>query len=284
MSSDAGVLLGEAIPSFLITFREGLEAFLLVGIMLSYLDRVNASRYKRHVLFGVGAGLIASILAAFVFQVVVSQFENDYYRSCLMIGILLFAGGVLTYMAIWMQRQARARSSEVQRQLDAHVGAGNLLGMVSLSFAAVLREGIETVLFFSALAYSPQGLRFDSALVGGLLGIALSIVLVYALLRGSRRVPLTPFFKYTSLLLIVIAAGLLSTSIDLMQSLRWLPVLSEKLFDISWILRDDRGVGVFLRALFGYNAAPSGLQFVVWTGYLALFVLLWRRAYASSTA
>ena len=282
MSSDAGVLLGEAFPSFLITFREGLEAFLLVGIMLSYLDRVNASRYKRHVLFGVGAGLIASILAAFVFQVVVSQFENDYYRSCLMIGILLFAGGVLTYMAIWMQRQARARSSEVQRQLDAHVGAGNLLGMVSLSFAAVLREGFETVLFFSALAYSPQGLRLDSGMSGGLLGLAASIALVFALLRGSRRVPLTPFFKYTSLLLIVIAAGLLSSSIDLMQSLRWLPVASEKLFDISWILRDDRGIGVFLRALFGYNAAPSGLQFVVWTGYLALFVMLWRRAYAST--
>jgi high-affinity iron transporter len=284
MSSDAGVLLGEALPSFLITFREGLEAFLLVGIMLSYLDRVNAQRYKRHIFYGVGAGLVTSLLAAFAFQVVVSQFENDYYRSCLMIGILLFASGVLTYMAVWMQRQARARSSEMQRQLDAHVSAGNLIGMVSLSFAAVLREGIETVLFFSALAYSPQGLRTDSALTGGLLGVAASIALVYALLRGSRRVPLTPFFKYTSLLLIVIAAGLLSSSIDLMQSLRWLPMTSERLFDISWILRDDVGIGIFLRALFGYNAAPSGLQFVVWTGYLALFVLLWRRAYATSTA
>ena len=284
MSSDSGVLLGEAFPSFLITFREGLEAFLLVGIMLSYLDRVNAARYKRYVFYGVAAGFGASLLAAFVFQVLVSQFENDYYRSCLMIAVLLFAGGVLTYMAIWMQRQSRARSSEVQRQLNAHVGAGNLLGMVSLSFAAVLREGIETVLFFSALAYSPQGLRLDSAVIGGLLGLGASIALVFALLRGSRRVPLAPFFKYTSLLLIVIAAGLFSSSVDLMQSLQWLPVRSQKLFDISWILRDDRGLGIFLRALFGYNATPSGLQFAVWSCYLALFVMLWRRAYAHSSA
>jgi high-affinity iron transporter len=282
--SDPGVLVGEALPSFLITFREGLEAFLLVGIMLSYLDRMNARAYKRYLYLGIGSGLVVSLAVAFVLQVLVSQFENEYYRTCMMIGILLFASGVLTYMAIWMQRQARARTSAVQRQLDAHVGTGNLVGMVSLSFAAVLREGFETVLFFSALAYAPQGLRFESGVTGGLLGLAASIAVVYFLLRGTRRVPLTAFFKYTSLLLIVIAAGLLSSSIDMMQSIDWLPVLSQRVFDISWVLRDDQGIGVFLRALFGYNASPSGLQFGVWACYMALFVVLWRRAYASSTA
>ena len=109
MSSDSGLLLGEALPSFLITFREGLEAFLLVGIMLSYLERVNAQRYKRYVFYGVGAGLAASLAAAFVFQVLVSQFENDYYRSCLMIAVLLahvflaYFVGVDT-LAQWVRR------------------------------------------------------------------------------------------------------------------------------------------------------------------------------------
>jgi len=284
MPANLGVLLTEGFPSFLITFREALEAFLLVGIMLSYLDRVNAKAYKRYLYYGVVAGLLVSLVVAFLFQVVVSQFENEYYRNCLMIGILLFASGVLTYMAIWMQRQARERASEVQKQLDSHIDARNLVGMVSLSFVAVLREGFETVLFFSALAYAPQGLRFESGLTGGLLGVAASIALVYVLLRGSRRVPLTPFFKYTGLLLIVIAAGLFSSSVNLMQAVDWLPVMVEQLFDISWILRDDEGIGIFLRALFGYNAAPTALQFVAWVGYLGLFVVLWKRAYASAAA
>jgi len=272
------------LSSFLITFREGLEAFLLVGIMLSYLDHVKAAGYKRYIHLGVLAGFLASVVAAFVFQVVVSQFENEYYRQCLMIGILLFASGVLSYMAIWMQRQSKGRASEVQRELDHHIGAGNLVGMVLLSFVAVLREGVETVLFFSALVYAPAGLSLEQGIGGGLLGLAASIALVYALLRSTRRVPLAPFFKYSGLLLIVIAAGLFSSGINLMQAVEWIPVLVTQVFDISGVLDDTRGIGLFLRALFGYNAAPTFLQFLAWVGYLALFGVFWRRAYAPAHA
>jgi high-affinity iron transporter len=272
------------LASFLITLREGLEAFLLVGILLSYLERLGAAHYQRYVYLGALAGLFASVLAAFVLQLVVSQFDDEYYRTCLMIGILLFASGLLTYMAIWMQRQARERTSEVRRQLEAHVGARNLLGMVSLSFAAVLREGIETVLFFSALAYAPAGLSFQSGLLGGLLGLAASAALVYAMLRGSRRVPIGAFFKYTGLLVLVIAAGLLSSSVNMMQAVGWLPFLDSPLFDISFLLGDRDGIGLFLRALFGYNASPTPLQFVAWAGYLGLFLALWRRAHAGAIA
>jgi high-affinity iron transporter len=269
--------------SFLITFREGLEAFLLVGIMLSYLERMNAAGDKRYIYYGVAGGLLVSVIVAFLFQVVVSQFENEYYRTALMIFILLFASGVLSYMAIWMQRQARERSSAVRRQLEEHIGARNLIGMVSLSFAAVLREGFETVLFFSALAYAPAGITYQSGLAGGLLGLAASVALVYAMLRSSRRVPLAAFFKYTSLLILVIAAGLLSSSLNMMQGLDWLPFLDRPLFDLSFVLSDRSGIGLFLRALFGYNASPTPLQFAAWAGYLAVFLTLWRRAYAGAT-
>jgi high-affinity iron transporter len=277
------------LASFLITFREGLEAFLLVGIMLSYLERMNAAAYKRYVYCGVAAGLLASLVVAFVLQVVISQFESEYYRNGLMIFILLFASGVLTYMAIWMQRQARARTSAVQKQLAEHIGTRNLVGMVSLAGVAVLREGFETVLFFSALTYAPSGLSYEGGLSGGLLGLGASVALVYAMLRGTRRVPLTAFFKYTGLLILVIAAGLLSSSINMMQAIAWFPVLDATglngtLFDISFLLGDRQGVGLFLRALVGYNASPTPLQFAAWAGYLAVFVTLWRRAYAGATA
>jgi high-affinity iron transporter len=267
--------------AFLITFREGLEAFLLVGIMLSYLDRMNASAQRKYIYYGVGAGLVVSLVIAFAFQVIVSQFENEFYERVLMIFILLFASGMLSYMAIWMQRQARAQASAVERQLAEHISTGNLLGMVSLAFAAVLREGFETVLFLSALNYaSPGGVPLEGGLVGGVLGIASSIALVWLLLRGSRRVPLRLFFKYTSLLILVIAGGLLGSAVNQMEALGWLPPLVPRIFDISWILDDRAGVGVFMRALFGYNAAPSLLQFAVWSGYLMFFLWMWRRSYA----
>jgi len=273
------------LASFLITFREGLEAFLLVGIMLSYLDRLGALQYRRYLYLGVVGGVLASAGVAFLFQVVISQFENEYYQQCLMVFILLFASGVLSYMAIWMQRQSRERTANVQQELGAHISSGNLVGMVSLAFVAVLREGFETVLFFSALVYAEGDvLSLRGGLGGALLGVVSSILLVYLLLRSTRRLALAPFFKYTGLLLIVIAAGLFSSGINLMQAVEWLPTLDAPLFDISFLLDDRGGVGLFIRALFGYNASPTLLQFAGWVSFLGAFVYFWRQAYAPQPA
>jgi high-affinity iron transporter len=268
-------------PSFLITFREGLEAFLLVGIMLSYLSKMGASRFGRYIYMGVAAGLVASLITAVLFQVVIDQFENERYRHILMLSILGFAAAVLSYMAIWMQKQAKAHASEVERDLEQHLSTGNLMGMVLLSAVAVLREGFETVLFFSALAYSTEGgLELKSGLIGGSLGLATSIAVVALLMRGTRKVPIQVFFKYSSLLLILIAAGFVSTCVNLLQALNWLPVLIPHLFDISWLVDDSGTIGIFLRALFGFNSSPGLLQFGSWVAYLAVFIALWRRGYA----
>ncbi|MCW9035131.1 MAG: FTR1 family protein [Rhodospirillales bacterium] len=269
--------------SFLITFREGLEAFLLVGIILSYLTKLNARHYAKYIYFGVAAGLVVSLLVAFLFQVVIDQFDNERYQHFLMIFILSFASIVLTYMAIWMQRQAKAQVDQVKRDLEDHISTGNLWGMVFLAFIAVLREGFETVLFFSALLHSGQGISLEDGLIGAVLGIVLSIALVWALMRGTKQVAIAPFFKYTSLLIIVIAAGLLSSAVNMMQAVHIVPIIAEGIFDISHIL-DDRGTfGTFLRALFGYNASPTLIQFSVWVLYLGTFLFFWNRGYAQKT-
>jgi high-affinity iron transporter len=232
----------------------------------------------------VGVGLVVSLILAFAFQVLISQFESERYRNLLMIGILLFASGVLSYMSIWMQRQSGARVSAVRSQLEAHVGARNVIGMCLLASVAVLREGFETVLFFSALSYAEsESMTLQSGVAGGLLGLASSIALVWVLMRGTRKLALGPFFKYTGLLLIVIAAGLFSSAVNLMQTVGWLPP-GNALFDISFILDDRTGIGLFLRALLGYNAAPNLLQFLSWTLFLGTFLFFWRRTYAPARA
>lgn len=272
------------LPSFLITFREGLEAFLLVGILLTYLRKLDARQYARWIHLGVVAGVLVSLAVAVVFQLLVSQFDNERYQNYLMIGILLFATGVLTYMAIWMQKQAQAQTERVKAQLAALVTTGNLVGMVALAFIAVMREGVETILFFSALMYSGQGVTLESGLAGALLGLVASILLVWLLMRGARNVPLKAFFRYTSLLILVIAAGLLGSAVNMMQAAALIPAGGAPLFDIAHILDDRSTFGTFLRALFGYNSSPTPLQFGVWAIYLSVALVLWQRSYRAQPA
>jgi high-affinity iron transporter len=266
--------------SFLITFREGLEAFLLVGIILSYLAKLGASKHNKLIYIGVFFGLLASLAVAFVFQFVVDQFDAPEYRNLLMAGILIFASLVLTYMAIWMQRQAKDQVSNVQKNIKEILTTGNVFGLFFLAFLAVMREGFETVLFFSALMYSGQGdFSLQDGLIGASLGLVCSLVLVVTIMRGTRKVPLQAFFKWTSLLIIIIAAGLLSSATNMLQSADILPVLYTAVFDISHVL-DDQGVfGTFLRALFGYNSSPNLIPLIVWIGYLATFTGFWQRGY-----
>jgi high-affinity iron transporter len=198
-------------------------------------------------------GLLASLVTAFVLQVVVDQFRNELYPAILTAGIMLMASCILTYMAIWMHKQARAHA---KRRLEGHIGAGNVIGVAMLAFVSVLREGIETVLFLSALAYTGESL----SIVGGLAGLVLAILLVW--------------------LLIIIAAGLLGSAINMLQGAGIVPGSTTPIFDISGILPDTTGVGVFLRGLFGYNASPTAAQLALWAVYLAIAVLFWWRGHA----
>lgn len=262
--------------TFLILFRESLEAFLLVGILMAYLRRLGGERYIKWIWAGVAGGIFASVAAAFVLQVVVSQFDSDFFRAMLSAGIMVAATAILTYMAIWMHKQARAHTEEAKAQLEGYLGAGNMFGIATLAFFSVWREGIETVLFLSALDYTGA----PPSLLGGLAGFVVAVGLIYLLISGSRRLPIQVFFRYTSLLLIVIAAGLLASAASMLQSAGILPG-AVPLFDLSGWLPDGEGIGVFLRGLVGYNATPTALQFALWAAYLVVAIFAWRRGYAA---
>lgn len=262
--------------TFLLIFREALEAFLLVGILLTYLDRLGARAQARWIYLGVGAGLIASLAVAFVLQVMVDQLSNAFVRGAVTAAIMLTATAILTYMAIWMHRQARAHTEDARRRLHEHVSAGRMLGVASLAFVSVLREGIETVLFLSALAYSGEAV----SLPGALAGVVAAIALVWLLISGTRQVPIGTFFRYTSLLLIVIAAGLLGSAVNQLQGLGLIPGTTQPVFDLTGFLPDTTGIGAFLRGLFGYNAEPTALQFALWAAYLGTAIAIWRRGHA----
>lgn len=268
------------LASFLITFREGLEAFLIVGIILSYLGKLQAKRFNKFIYIGVFAGVIVSLFIAYIFQVLIYGMDNEVYQHYLMIFILLFATLVLSYMVVWMANQSKQIKGEIEENLKNLVTAGNIFGMVFLAFLAVLREGFETVLFFSSLALT-ESFTMKEGLIGALLGLILSIVLVYALMKGAKNIPIKSFFKYTGLLILIIAGGLFGSAISMMQASDLIPIFVPVVYDISYIL-DDRGVfGTFLRALFGYNSSPSLLHLLSWALYMLCAIFLWKRNYAT---
>ena len=267
------------LASFLITFREGLEAFLIVGIILSYLGKLDAKKYNKYIYLGVVVGLIVSLFIAYIFQVMFYSMDNENYQHYLMIGILLFATIVLSYMVVWMANQSKQIHGQMQENIKNLVSAGNIAGMVFLAFLAVLREGFETVLFFSSLSIT-HDIDMQSGFIGAILGLVISLILVYALMKGAKNIPIKEFFKYTGLLILIIAGGLFGSAVSMMQAAEILPTYIPMIYDIAFVLDDTSMFGTFLRALFGYNSSPTLIHLLAWSFYMISAILLWKKTYS----
>lgn len=245
----------------LITFREGLEAALIVGIVISYLYRIGQRDQSRFAWAGVGLALIVSILAAFGLQWVGMTLEEPY-EQIFEGTMMLLAVAVLTWMIFWMRYQGRFMKRDLEQRVQTALASGAALAIFGLAFFAVFREGIETALFLSASAFANDA---AATLLGGVSGLALAVVAGYAIYVLSLRLNLRLFFDVTSLLLLVFAAGLFAQAVHEFQEIGWLSILPQQAWNMTNVLPNSSVIGSILRALTGYNDAPSILEVV---GYL----------------
>jgi high-affinity iron transporter len=258
--------------SFVIALREGIEAALIVSIILAYLKQLGATDRARLVWWGTALAVLLSAAVGTAVFVAGAEFEGraeEIFEGL----VTLAAVGVLTWMIFWMRRQGARIKSELQEKVDTALVAGGL-ALAGLAFFAVLREGIETALFLFAAA---QGTAVEgnevapaTQVTGAVLGLALAVILGVLLYRGGIRMNLRSFFRVTGLILIVVAAGLFAYSLHELQEAGWLPFLEEHAYDLSASLPDDEGVGAILRGLVGYNADPTWLEVVGWAAYLVV--------------
>lgn len=256
--------------SFVIALREGIEAALIVSILLAYLTQIGRSDRAPMIWWGTAAAVVLSVVAGTAIFVVGAEFEGTTEQVFEGV-VTMFAVGVLTWMIFWMRRQGARIKNELQEKVDTALTSGGL-ALGALAFVAVLREGVETALFIYAAA---QGTAVDSGgvgaqLVGAILGLGLAVVLGVAIYRGGIRMNLRAFFRYTGLALVVVAAGLFAYSLHELQEAGWFPFLTATAYDVSATLPDDAGIGAILRGLIGFNADPTWLEVVGWAGYLAL--------------
>lgn len=254
----------------LITFREGLEAFLIVGIILTYLGRCNLKQHNKWVYLGVILGLFSAFLLGFVFQLYYNGFERSLGELHIKVGIMGFAVVVLTSMVIWMSRNGRDIKGKLEKDLDRAISTGSVLTLVLMSYLAILREGFETVLFLGALFGDEMQ---APVFYGGALGLVLAVAVSIAIFKGLRNFPLKTFFNITGALIMLIAAGLLTNMIGILQDIHLVPVLKPALFDIGWLMIDSSEIGIFFKALFGYTHSPSLIQVISYVSYVAVILL-----------
>ena len=272
------------LASFLITSRETLEATLVIGIVLAYLSKTNNKHYKKTVYYGIVFGVILSVLVAVIFTLFAGGFEGKS-EAIFEGSTMLFASVLLTTMILWMMQQKHI-SREIEERVTKHVANANFnqtyaYGLFALIVFAILREGVETVIFFSALNYA-SGISF----VGATLGIVTAIAIGYLFFVGTRKVNLKKFFNITSIFLIFIAVGLVAHGIHEFQEAAIIPYVVKEIWDInpavavegSYPVLHEKGlVGSFLKGLFGYNGNPSLLEVLFYASYLFIIFSIYKR-------
>jgi len=263
--------------AFIVTLREGIEAALIVSILLAYLKQLGRTDRAHVVWWGTALAIGLSAVVGTVIFAVGAEFEGTAEQVFEGL-VTLTAVSVLTWMIFWMRRQGARIKSDLQEKVDTALVAGGF-ALAALAFTAVLREGIETALFLFAAA---KGTAVDAGgvagqVTGAVLGLGLAVVLGVLLYRGGIRMNLRTFFRVTGSILIVVAAGLFAYSVHELQEAGWFPLLTATAFDLTETLPDDSGVGAVLRGLVGYNADPSTLELFAWLGYVILVGTLYLR-------
>ncbi len=260
--------------------REGVEAALIVSIVLAYLAKTGNGEHAGKVWIGTGLAVATSLALGLVIFNTVGALEAPWEQVFEGTAMLL-AAVVVTWMLFWMRRQAAGIKGELQAAVDRVLDAGGAWGLAFLAFTAVIREGVETSLFLVGQATSAET-NAGSIGLGAIVGLAIAIAIGYGFYHGSRRVNLQSFFRWTGVALVFIAAGLLSNAIHEFIEVGVLGTgpWTATAFDMSGVLSHDEGVGAFLRAIFGYSATPEILTLVVHVGYVVAVLALYLRPMA----
>ena len=252
------------LSTFIIALREGLEAALIVGILVAYIVRTD----RRHFLKPLWTGVAAALSATFALGAFLSftSAELSDRGEELFAGITSFiAVGLVTWMVFWMKRTARTLRNELHGKVDTAL-TGGPISLALVAFFAVAREGLETALFVYT-NFQTVGAA-STATVGLVLGLTLAVVLGYLIYNRSVKLDLSKFFTVTGVALIIVAAGVLSYGIHEFQELGWIPGVDDFLWDVTpWIAKESI-LASLLSGTVGFDTTTSFTQFIAWSAYL----------------
>jgi len=268
------------LPTYLLSLREGLEAALIIGIVLGALTKIRRSDLSPAVWLGTLSAVGVSILSA----VLLTSFGMSLEAGAEQIfeGItMLIAAGILTWMIFWMSKQARFLKGELEAGVNKAAATTGKRAMFWLAFVAVVREGIELALFVTAAFFAGDQSQVTTniiqTLAGTILGLGTAALLGWTLFATTVRLDLRRFFQVTGILLILFAAGLVAHGVHEFNEVGWIPAIVEHVWDVNAFVDENSVAGQLLKTLFGYNGNPSLTEMIAYFVYLAVVTVLWRR-------
>jgi high-affinity iron transporter len=266
------------LANVLIGLREGLEAGLVVGILVAYLHKIGRTDVLPRLWIGISAAIALSLAvgAALTFGPYGLSFQA---QEILGGSLSILAVGMVTWMTFWMARHARGLGSELRAGVDRAV-TGSAIALVTLGIVSVGREGVETALFvWASVNASGSGPGADAVLgtIGAVLGILVAVVASYLIYRGLVRINLSRFFFWTGLFLIVVAAGVLAYGIHDLQEAGVIPGVTVVAFSLAAVIPPTSWYGAALAGIFNFTPEPTVAQVVVWVAYVAITLVLFLR-------
>lgn len=251
--------------AFLVMLREGVEAALIVAILLAYLDRMRRTSERRWVWGGTLSAVVVSLVVGALLWLTIGGLEGTAEQ--LTEGLIaLAAAGLLTWMIFWMGRQARTIRRNLEYQADTALAAGGAVALATIAFIAVLREGLESSLFLISTTVGESA--GGGQLAGALLGVAGAVVIGYLMYKGSHLIDLRKFFRVTGLLIVLFAAGLVSKGVHEFQEAGLIPILVDPVWTVNVFDPATSLTGEFLKSVFGWRTSPSLLTVLSYLAYL----------------
>ncbi len=262
-----------SLPTFLIGLREGLEASLVVGILIAYLVKSGRRDALKPLWGGVAIAVVVSLAFGAVLQFTSANMSFTAQETFGGVASLV-AVGFVTWMVFWMRRTARFLKSELHGRLDTALALGPI-ALLLTGLVAVGREGLETALFlWSAIQSTQQPVVSTTSAFGGLLA---SVVLGWAFYRGALNLNLKTFFTWTGAALVIVAAGVCSYGVHDLQEAGVLPGLTTLAFDVSGTVPPSSWYGTLLKGVFNFNPVTTVLQAVAWVAYVVPVLFLFLR-------
>jgi high-affinity iron transporter len=261
------------LPAFVITLREGVEAALIVGIVAAFLVRQGRRDALRPMWLGVGLGLGLCAGVAVALRIAGQELPERQQESLETV-VGLIAVGFVTYMVVWMRRHSRGLRGVLEGDAATALATGSAIGLLTMAFLAVLREGFETAVFLLAVFQDTS--NPGSAGTGAILGLVAALALGVTLYRGGVKINLSRFFRLTGLVLVLVAAGLAAMSVHTAHEAGWFNALQSQAIDLSWLVKPGEISGSLLTGMLGLQPKPSvgeALAYLIYAVPMGLYVI-----------
>jgi len=261
------------LTTFVIGLREGVEASLIVGIVAAFLRQRGAQRQLRWVWLGVGVAVAICAAVAVGLEILdnhLPQREQERLETV----IALVAVAMVTSMIVWMAKHARTLKGDLETRAGVAVAQGSVFALVAMAFLAVLREGLETAVFLLS-AFQASTDR-GAASAGAVLGIALAIVIGFAIYKGGVKINLARFFTITGLVLVIVAAGLVAFAMHTGHEAGWIDFGQDQPLDLSWLIKPGTVQSALFTGVLGIQPKPTVIEIAGWLAYsipMSLFVV-----------